>query len=118
VNGVSANTSTCWNSMSARFAPGLAVWQSTLLYSRSSHEVVRACARLGVPLEPASTYAVDGRDDRHLRIPFSSHVTSRRVRPVRDRMKNVRRLQLDAGAHDQGAFAGQMEGLGGVGGDP
>ena len=26
---------------------------------------------MGVLLEPASTYAVDGRDDRHLRIPFT-----------------------------------------------
>jgi DNA-binding transcriptional MocR family regulator len=50
-------------------AGGVTLWLD--LYSRSSHEVVQECARLGVRLEPASTYAVDGRDDRHLRIPFT-----------------------------------------------
>lgn len=50
-------------------AGGITLWLD--LHPRSSHEVVRACARLGVLLEPASTYAVDGRDDRHLRIPFT-----------------------------------------------
>ena len=50
-------------------AGGVTLWLD--LHPRSSHEVVRACARLGVLLEPASTYAVDGRDDRHLRIPFT-----------------------------------------------
>jgi len=33
--------------------------------------VVQQCARRGVLLEPASTYAVGGRHDRHLRIPFT-----------------------------------------------
>ena len=50
-------------------ASGITLWLD--LHPRSSHEVVRECARLGVLLEPASTYAVDGRDDRHLRIPFT-----------------------------------------------
>jgi len=50
-------------------AGGITLWLD--LHPRSSHEVVRECARLGVLLEPASTYAVDGRDDRHLRIPFT-----------------------------------------------
>jgi DNA-binding transcriptional MocR family regulator len=50
-------------------AGGVTLWVD--LRPRSSHEVVRECARLGVLLEPASTYAVDGRDDRHLRIPFT-----------------------------------------------
>jgi DNA-binding transcriptional MocR family regulator len=50
-------------------AGGVTLWLD--LYPRSSHEVVRECARLGVLLEPASSYAVGGRDDRHLRIPFT-----------------------------------------------
>jgi len=50
-------------------AGGVTLWLD--LHPRSSHEVVRACARLGVLLEPASTYAINGRDDRHLRIPFT-----------------------------------------------
>src|SRR5215472_17454812 len=50
-------------------AGGVTLWLD--LHPRSCHEVVRECARLGVLLEPASTYAVDGRDDRHLRIPFT-----------------------------------------------
>jgi DNA-binding transcriptional MocR family regulator len=48
---------------------GVTLWLD--LHPHSSHEVVRECARSGVLLEPASTYAVDGRDDRHLRIPFT-----------------------------------------------
>jgi len=51
-------------------AGGITLWLD--LHSRSSHEVVQACARLGVLLEPASSYAADGRDDRHLRIPFTA----------------------------------------------
>ena len=51
-------------------AGGVTLWLD--LHPRSSHEVVRECARLGVLLEPASTYAADGRDDRHLRIPFTA----------------------------------------------
>jgi DNA-binding transcriptional MocR family regulator len=50
-------------------AGGVTLWLDLL--PRSSHEVVRECARLGVLLEPASSYAVDGHDDRHLRIPFT-----------------------------------------------
>ena len=50
-------------------AGGVTLWLD--LHPRSCHEVVRACARLGVLLEPASTYAINGRDDRHLRIPFT-----------------------------------------------
>jgi DNA-binding transcriptional MocR family regulator len=50
-------------------ASGVTLWLD--LHPRSSHEVVQDCARLGVLLEPASTYAVDGRDDRHLRVPFT-----------------------------------------------
>jgi len=50
-------------------AGGVTLWLD--LHPRSCHEVVQECARLGVLLEPASTYAVDGRDDRHLRIPFT-----------------------------------------------
>jgi DNA-binding transcriptional MocR family regulator len=50
-------------------ASGITLWLD--LHPRSSHEVVRECARLGVLLEPASTCTVDGRDDRHLRIPFT-----------------------------------------------
>jgi DNA-binding transcriptional MocR family regulator len=48
---------------------GLTVWLD--LHPRSSYEVVRECARLGVLLEPASAYTAGGRDDRHLRIPFT-----------------------------------------------
>jgi DNA-binding transcriptional MocR family regulator len=51
-------------------AGGVTLWLD--LHPRSCHEVVRTCARLGVLLEPAATYAVDGRDDRHLRIPFTA----------------------------------------------
>jgi DNA-binding transcriptional MocR family regulator len=50
-------------------AGGVTLWLD--LHPRSSYEVVQECARLGVLLEPASTYAVDGRDDRHLRLPFT-----------------------------------------------
>ena len=50
-------------------AGGITLWLD--LHPHSCHEVVQECARLGVLLEPASTYAVDGRDDRHLRIPFT-----------------------------------------------
>jgi DNA-binding transcriptional MocR family regulator len=50
-------------------AGGITLWLD--LHPHSCHEVVHECARLGVLLEPASTYAVDGRDDRHLRIPFT-----------------------------------------------
>jgi len=50
-------------------ASGITLWLD--LHPRSSYEVVRECARLGVLLEPASTYAVGGRDDRHLRLPFT-----------------------------------------------
>jgi DNA-binding transcriptional MocR family regulator len=50
-------------------ASGITLWLD--VHPRSSHEVVQECARLGVLLEPASTYAVDGRDDRHLRLPFT-----------------------------------------------
>jgi DNA-binding transcriptional MocR family regulator len=53
----------------SRPAGGITLWLD--LHPRSSYEVVRECARLGVLLEPASTYAADGRDDRHLRIPFT-----------------------------------------------
>jgi len=53
----------------SRPAGGITLWLD--LHPRSSYEVVRDCARLGVLLEPASTYAADGRDDRHLRIPFT-----------------------------------------------
>jgi DNA-binding transcriptional MocR family regulator len=49
---------------------GVTLWLD--LHPRSSHEVVRDCARRGVLLEPASTFAVDGPDDRHLRIPFTA----------------------------------------------
>jgi DNA-binding transcriptional MocR family regulator len=51
-------------------AGGVTLWLG--LRSRSSHEMVRQCARLGVLLEPASSYAVGGRDDRHLRLPFTA----------------------------------------------
>jgi DNA-binding transcriptional MocR family regulator len=49
---------------------GVTLWLD--LHPRSSHEVVLDCARRGVLLEPASTFAVDERDDRHLRIPFTA----------------------------------------------
>jgi DNA-binding transcriptional MocR family regulator len=49
---------------------GVTLWLD--LHPRSSHEVVQDCARRGVLLEPASTFAVDGHDDRHLRIPFTA----------------------------------------------
>jgi DNA-binding transcriptional MocR family regulator len=48
---------------------GITVWLD--LRARSAHQVVQDCARLGVLLEPASSYTVGGRDDRHLRIPFT-----------------------------------------------
>jgi DNA-binding transcriptional MocR family regulator len=51
-------------------AGGVTLWLD--LHPRSSHEIVQACARRGVLLEPASTFAVDGHDDRHLRIPFTA----------------------------------------------
>lgn len=50
-------------------AGGVTLWLD--LHPRSSHEMVQDCARLGLLLEPASTYAVDGCDDRHLRLPFT-----------------------------------------------
>jgi DNA-binding transcriptional MocR family regulator len=53
-----------------RPAGGITVWLD--LAGRSSHEVVQECARLGVLLEPSSSYTVGGRDDRHLRIPFTA----------------------------------------------
>jgi DNA-binding transcriptional MocR family regulator len=53
-----------------RPAAGITMWLD--LGGRSSHEVVQQCARLGVLLEPASTYTVGGRDDRHLRLPFTA----------------------------------------------
>jgi DNA-binding transcriptional MocR family regulator len=48
---------------------GITLWLD--LQERSSHRVVQDCARFGVLLEPASSYTVGGRDDRHLRIPFT-----------------------------------------------
>jgi hypothetical protein len=53
--------------------------------------VVQECARLGVLLEPASTYAVDGRDDRHLRIPFTVPP------PTHDRVADVLAQVLESG---------------------
>jgi DNA-binding transcriptional MocR family regulator len=53
-----------------RPAGGITVWLD--LARHSSHEVVQECARLGVLLEPSSSYTVGGRDDRHLRIPFTA----------------------------------------------
>jgi DNA-binding transcriptional MocR family regulator len=53
-----------------RPADGVTLWLD--LHPRSSHQVVRDCARHGVLLEPASTFAVGGHDDRHLRIPFTA----------------------------------------------
>ena len=80
--GCSPKTFSTWNTACAEHRPaagatirwpspagGITLWLD--LHPRSSYEVVRECARLGVLLEPASTYAVDGRDDRHLRIPFT-----------------------------------------------
>jgi DNA-binding transcriptional MocR family regulator len=75
-----------WHTPSA----GITAWLD--LRARSSHQVVHDCARLGVLLEPASTYTVGGRDDRHLRIPFTlpphaldrvADVLSRVLDPVR-----------------------------------
>ena len=51
-------------------ASGVTLWLD--LHPRSSYEVVQECERLGVLLEPASTYAVGGHDDRHLRLPFTA----------------------------------------------
>jgi DNA-binding transcriptional MocR family regulator len=66
---------------------GITVWLD--LQARSSHRVVQDCARLGVLLEPASTYTVGGRDDRHLRVPFT-------LPPVAlDRVADVLRQVLD-----------------------
>jgi DNA-binding transcriptional MocR family regulator len=48
---------------------GITLWLDLL--ARSSNQVVQDCSRLGVLLEPASSYTVGGRDDRHLRIPFT-----------------------------------------------
>jgi DNA-binding transcriptional MocR family regulator len=48
---------------------GITIWLD--LYACSSSQVVRQCARLGLLLEPASTYTVGGRDDQHIRIPFT-----------------------------------------------
>jgi DNA-binding transcriptional MocR family regulator len=53
-----------------RPAGGITVWLD--LAGHSSHEVVSECGRLGVLLEPSSSYTVGGRDDRHLRIPFTA----------------------------------------------
>jgi DNA-binding transcriptional MocR family regulator len=53
-----------------RPAAGVTLWLD--LHPRSSYEVAQDCARRGVLLEPASTFAVDGHDDRHLRIPFTA----------------------------------------------
>jgi DNA-binding transcriptional MocR family regulator len=52
-----------------RPAGGITVWLD--LAGHSSHEVVQECARLGVLLEPSSSFTVGGRDDRHLRLPFT-----------------------------------------------
>jgi DNA-binding transcriptional MocR family regulator len=49
---------------------GITLWLD--LGGPSAHEVVQRCARLGVLLEPPSSYAVGGRDDRHLRLPFTA----------------------------------------------
>lgn len=48
---------------------GVTLWLH--LGRHSSLDTANACARLGVLLEPASTYTVNGRDDSHLRIPFT-----------------------------------------------
>jgi DNA-binding transcriptional MocR family regulator len=52
-----------------RPAGGVTVWLD--LGGNSSRAVVQECARLGVLLEPASSYTVGGRDDRHLRLPLT-----------------------------------------------
>jgi DNA-binding transcriptional MocR family regulator len=70
-------------------AGGITLWLD--LYPRSSYEVVQACARLGVLLEPASPYAVGERDDRHLRIPFTLPP------PALDRVADVLRQVLAPG---------------------
>jgi DNA-binding transcriptional MocR family regulator len=78
-------------------AGGVTLWLD--LRPRSCHEVVRACARLGVLLEPAATYAVDGRDDRHLRIPFT-------VPPLAlDRVAEALSQALDSGTARVGGGA-------------
>lgn len=70
-------------------ASGVTLWLD--LHSRSSYEVVQECARLGVLLEPASSYAVDGRDDRHLRLPFTAPpATLDRVADVLDQVLKSR----------------------------
>lgn len=51
-------------------AGGITLWLD--LATRSCQEVVQECARLGVLLEPASSYTAGGRDDRHLRLPFTA----------------------------------------------
>jgi DNA-binding transcriptional MocR family regulator len=48
---------------------GVTLWLG--LGGRSSRAVVGSCARRGLLLEPAGTYAVDGQDDDHLRIPLT-----------------------------------------------
>lgn len=53
-----------------RPAGGITVWLD--LAGHSSHDVVHECGRLGVLLEPSSSFTVGGRDDRHLRIPFTA----------------------------------------------
>jgi DNA-binding transcriptional MocR family regulator len=53
-----------------RPAGGITLWLD--LAGHSSHEVAKECGRLGVLLEPSSSYTVGGRDDRHLRIPFTA----------------------------------------------
>jgi DNA-binding transcriptional MocR family regulator len=53
-----------------RPAAGITVWLN--LAGHSCHEVVRECARLGVLLEPPSSYTIGGNDDRHLRFPFTA----------------------------------------------
>jgi DNA-binding transcriptional MocR family regulator len=75
-----------------RPAGGITLWLD--LHPRSSYGVVRDCARLGVLLEPASTYATDGRDDRHLRIPFTLPP------PALDRVADVLRDVLVMSHHD------------------
>lgn len=70
-----------------RPAGGITVWLDLAGYS--SHEVVQECARLGVLLEPSSSFAVGGRDDRHLRIPFTASP------PVIDRAVDVLGQALD-----------------------
>jgi DNA-binding transcriptional MocR family regulator len=69
-------------------ASGITLWLD--VYPRSSYEVVRECGRLGVVLEPPSTYVIDGRDDRHLRLPFTAPP------PILDRVAAVLAQVLDA----------------------